>query len=143
MVNIDYKKYTKEEMIDIAKSKGFYFVETSNDDYFEIAKDDLADFIIQETERCGHNVEISVYTPYKEDEPVLTTYGWFLNKIKPKLREEIIDRLVELQTGEKEPNDVKVFDNEIFMQIIDSDVKNIQYDKFFKRYFEEEEELEV
>lgn len=143
MDNIDYKKYTKEEMIDIVKIKGFYFVETSNDDYFEIAKDDLADFIIQETERCGHNVEISVYTPYKEDEPVLTTYGWFLNKIKPKLREEIIDRLVELQTGEKEPNDVKVFDNEIFMQIIDSDVKNIQYDKFFKRYFEEEEELEV
>ena len=143
MKNKDYKKYTKEEMIDIVKSKGFYFIETSNDDYFEIAKDDLADFIIQETERCGHSVEISVYTPYKEDEPVLTTYGWFLNKIKPKLREEIIDRLVELQTGEKEPNDVKVFDNEIFMQIIDSDVKNIQYDKFFKRYFEEEEELEV
>ena len=143
MNNNTYKKYTKEEMIDIAKSKGFYFVETSNDDYFEIAKDDLADFIIQETERCGHNLEISVYTPYKEDEPVLTTYGWFLNKIKPKLREEIIDRLVELQTGEKEPNDVKVFDNEIFMQIIDSDIKNIQYDKFFKNYFEEEEELEV
>ena len=143
MRNKEYKKYTKEEMIDIAKSKGFYFVETSNDDYFEIAKDDLADFIIQETERCGHNVEISVYTPYKEDEPVLTTYGWFLDRIKPKLREEIIDRLVELQTGEKEPNDVKVFDNEIFMHIIDSDIKNIQYDKFFKHYFEEEEELEV
>lgn len=143
MRNKEYKKYTKEEMIDIAKIKGFYFVETSNDEYFEIAKDDLADFIIQETERCGHSVEISVYTPYKEDEPVLTTYGWFLDRIKPKLREEIIDRLVELQTGEKEPNDVKVFDNEIFMQIIDSDIKNIQYDKFFKHYFEEEEELEV
>lgn len=143
MKNREYKKYTKEEMIDIAKNKGFYFIETSNDDYFEITKDDLADFIIQEAERCGHSVEISVYTPYKEDEPVLTTYGWFLNKIKSKLREEIIDRLVELQTGQKEPNDVKVFDNEIFMQIIDSDVKNIQYDKFFKRYFEEEEELEV
>ena len=143
MKNIEYKKYTKEEMIDIAKNKGFYFIETSNDDYFEIAKDDLADFIIQETERCGHSVEISVYTPYNEDEPILTTYGWFLNKIKPKLREEIIDRLVELQTSEKEPNDVKVFDNEIFMQIIDSDIKNIQYDKFFKRYFQEEEEMEV
>ena len=67
MKNIEYKKYTKEEMIDIAKNKGFYFVETSNEDYFEIAKDDLVDFIILEAERCGHDVEISVYTPYREN----------------------------------------------------------------------------
>lgn len=143
MKNIEYKKYTKEEMIDIAKNKGFYFVETSNEDYFEIAKDDLVDFIILEAERCGHDVEISVYTPYREDEPVLTTFGWFLNRIKPKLREEIIDRLVELQMGQKEPREVKVFENDIFMQIIDSDIKDIKQEQFFKQYFEEEEELEV
>lgn len=138
-----YKKYTKEEMINIAKNKGFYFIETSNNDCFEIAKDDLADFIILETERCGHSVEIAVYTPYKEDEPVLTTYGWFLNRIKPKLREEIIDRLVKLQTEQEETKEVKVFDNEIFMQIIDSDIKNVKYKRFFKQYFEDEEEMEA
>lgn len=143
MDNKEYKKYTKEEMIDIAKNKGFYFIETSNEDYFEISKDDLADFIILEAERCGHSVDIAVYTPYREDEPVLTTYGSFLNKIKPKLREEIIDRLVRLQTNQEEPREVKVFDNEMFMQSIDSDIKNIQYEQFFKQYFEEEEELEV
>lgn len=143
MKDKEYKKYTKEEMIDIAKNKGFYFVETSNNDYFEIAKDDLADFIILETERCGHSVDIAVYTPYRQDETVLTTFGWFLNRIKPKLREEIIDRLVELQMGQEEPKEVKVFDNDVFMQIIDSDIKNIQYDQFFKQYFEEEQEMEV
>ena len=143
MKNIEYKKYTKEEMIDIAKNKGFYFVETSNDDYFEIAKDDLVDFIILETERCGHDVDVTVYTPYREDEVVLTTYGCFLNRIKPKLREEIIDRLVELQMGQEEPREVKVFDNDVFMQIIDSDIKDIKQEQFFKQYFEEEEELEV
>ena len=143
MENKYYNIYTKDEMIDIAKNKGFYFIETSNNDYFEIAKDDLADFIIQETERCGHSVEITVYTPYREDEPVLTTYGWFLNRIKPKLREEIIERLVKLQTWQEEPKEVKVFDNDVFMQIIDSDIKNIQYDQFFKQYFEEEQEMEV
>lgn len=143
MKNIEYKKYTKEEMIDIAKNKGFYFVETSRDDYFEIAKDDLADFIILEADRCGHDVEISVYTPYREDEVVLTTYGCFFNRIKPKLREEIIDRLVELQTGQEEPREIKVFDNDVFMQIIDNDIKDIKHEQFFKEYFEDEEELEV
>ena len=143
MNNIEYKKYTKEEMVDIAKNKGFYFVETSRDDYFEIAKDDLADFILLEADRCGHDVEITVYTPYREDEVVLTTYGCFLNRIKPKLREEIIDRLVELQMGQEEPREVKVFDNEMFMQIIDSDIKDIKQEQFFKQYFEDEEELEV
>lgn len=143
MDNIEYKKYTKEEMIDIAKHKGFYFAETSNNDYFEIAKDDLADFIILEAERCGHSVDIAVYTPYREDEPLLTTYGWFLNKIKPKLREEIFDRLTKLQTGQENPRQVKVFDNDVFMQIIESDIRNIKHEQFFKQYFEDEEEMEV
>ena len=143
MKNKNYKEYTKEEMIDIAKNKGFYFIETTNEDYFEIAKDDLVDFIILETERCGHDVDITVYTPYREDEPVLTTFGWFLNRIKPKLRGEIIERLIKLQTWQEEPREVKVFDNDVFMQIIDSDIKDISYDQFFKQYFENEEELEV
>lgn len=143
MNNKEYKKYTKEEMIDIAKNKGFYFIETSNEDYFEISKDDLADFIVLEAKRCEHNVDIAVYTPYKEEEAILTSYGWFINKIKPKLRNEIIDRLIILQTEQEEPRNVKVFDNDIFIKIIDSDIKNNQYEQFFKQYFEEEEELEV
>ena len=143
MRNKGYKKYTKDEMIDIAKNKGFYFIETSNGDCYEISKDDLVDFIIRETNRCGHSVNIEVYSPYKENEIVLTTYGWFLNTIKPKLREEIIDRLVKLQTYQEEPREVKVFDNNIFMQIIFNEIKNVNYDKFFKQYFEDEEELEA
>ena len=43
----------------------------------------------------------------------------------------------------EEPREVKVFDNNVFMQIIDSDIKDINYDQFFKQYFEDEEELEV
>lgn len=138
-----YKKYTKEEMIDIAKNKGFYFIETSKGDCFEISKDDLVDFIILETQRCGHSVNIEVYSPYRENEPILTTYGWFLNTIKPKLREEIIDRLVRLQRYEEKPKKVKVFDNNIFMQIIFNEIQDVNYDKFFKQYFEDEEELEA
>ena len=45
MENIEYKKYSKDEMIDIAKNKGFYFVETSNDDYFEILRDEFTRMI--------------------------------------------------------------------------------------------------
>lgn len=143
-----YKTYTREEMGEIGKNQGFYFIETSNEDYFIIAKNDLADFIMQEANRCNHNVDISVYVPnYSKSEPILTTYGCFLNKCNPKLREEIIDRLIKLQTFEEKPKEVKIFDNHEFFEMKVSEFgeeegKTIQYDKFFKQYYDEELEAE-
>lgn len=142
-----YKKYTKKEMTNIGKNKGFYFIETSNGETFEIASDDLVDFIILEVKRCKHHVDIAVFAPSR-DEPILTTYGWYLNKVNPKLREEIIDRLVKLQKGEEKPKPVKIFDNNIFWEMNieefgEEEGKTIQFDKFFKKYYEGEElELE-
>ena len=136
-----YKKYTREEMADIGKNKGFYFVETSNGDSYQIQKDDISDFIVLETIRCNQQVDMWVYTPNVDEKPILSTMGWFLDKIKPKLREEIIDRLVKLQTFEVKPRKVKIFDNEIFMEMKleefgEQEGKTIQFDKFFKRYYE-------
>lgn len=140
-----YKKYTRKEMKDIIENKGYYFILTSTGEDLQIAKDDLADFIMLESERCGHNVNIEVYAPGMIETPILTTYGCFLNRVNPKLREEIIDRLVKLQTYEEEPKDVKIFNTDVYMNMIDQGVEDgiSQYDKFFAKYYEEEEEAEL
>ena len=149
MKKINYKFYTREEMAEIGKNKGFLFIETSNGDDFIISKEDLVDFIVQEARRCGHSVDMEVYVPNADiDKPILTTYGWYLNKANPVLRSEIIDRLVKMQTNKAVPRDVKIFDNEIFSEMNleefgDEEGKTLQYDKFFKKYYEPEEELEL
>lgn len=146
-----YKLYTREDMSKIAKKEGFLFVETSNGDDYIIRKGDVADFIMLEAERCGHSVDMKMYVPNPDlEEPFVSTYGCFLNKINQKFREEIINRLVELQTTNAMPRKVKVFDNDIFRKMSleelgDEVGKTIQYDKFFKKYYEKQrfEEMEA
>ena len=149
-----YELYTREEMSEIAKKEGFLFVITSNNDKYEIRKSDVADFIVLEAERCYQDVDIEMYVPNPDiQEPFASTYGYFLNRINQKFREEIIKRLVELQTTDTKPNKVKVFDNDIFNEMSleelgEEEGKTLQYDKFYKKYYqqhkiEEAEELEA
>lgn len=138
MEKIEYKTYNKTQMIDIINKEGILFVETNLGDNYIIRLKDLADFIMLEAQRTGHVAEMSFYIP-GVDEPVITTYGWFLNRANPVLREEIIERLVLLQTTDKKPKKVKVFDVEIFnnmsakeMGIKNHKVKN--FDIFYQKY---------
>ncbi len=136
MDTIKYTKYTKNELLKILKEDGILFVETNLGDKYIIKKDDLADFIILEAQRTGHAVEISFFMPGING-VVMSTYGWFLNKANPVLREEIIDRLVLLQTTEKEPKKVKVFDINTFGKMldnneIDNDIKD--YNRLYLKY---------
>ena len=136
MDTIKYKKYTKNELLKILKEDGILFVETNLGDKYIIKKDDLADFIILEAQRTGHAVEMSFFMPGISG-VVMSTYGWFLNKANPVLREEIIDRLVLLQTTEKEPKKVKVFDINTFGKMldnneIDNDIKD--YNRLYLKY---------
>ncbi len=143
-----YKTYSKEEMLNIIKNEGFLFVETSNGDNYQIRKDDVADFIMLESYRCLNAVNISMYIPdNKIEQPLLTTYGCFLNKINQKFRAEIIDRLVDLQKNNKKIRKVKVFDNDVFIQLEREELLKYkadkQFDKFYKKYYEDEEELVI
>lgn len=149
-----YELYTREEMSEIANKEGFLFVETSNGDNYEIRKSDVADFIVLEAERCGHAVDIKMYVPnYEIEEPFVSTYGCFLNKINPTFREKIIERLIKLQTTNTKPRKVKVFDNGIFEKMTleelgEKEGKTLQYDKFYKKYYQQHkieniDELEV
>ncbi len=136
MDTIKYKKYTKNELLKILKEDGILFVRTNLGDKYIIRKNDLADFIILEAQRTGHVAEISFFMPGING-AVMTTYGWFLNKANPLLREEIIDRLVLLQTTDNKPKNVKVFDTDIFLNMLDSneidnDIQN--YDKLYRKY---------
>ena len=138
MEKIIYKKYTKKQMLNIIQNDAFLFVETNLGDNYIIKKQDLSDFIVLEALRTGHIAELKIYIP-GIDEPVLTTFGWFLNKANPILREEIIERLILLQTTNIKPQKVKIFDNEEFikfnkkqMGVENGKVKN--FDKFYKKY---------
>lgn len=138
MKNIKYKKYSKKEMLNIIKNKPILFVETSLKEGYVIRKQDLADFIILETQRTGHHIEMEVYMPGIA-KPVATTFGWFLNRINPILREEIIDRLVLLQTTNKKPKKVKIFNNDmlIFLRKMENEIQEGQvknFDKFYSKY---------
>ncbi len=138
MKEFNYKKYSKWKMLNIIKKMPILFVETSFNDAYVIRKKDVADFIILEAERTGHHIDMKFYMP-GIDEPVISTFGWFLDTINPLLREEIIHRLVLLQTRKKSPKKVKIFDNYKFnnmndleMGIENGQVKN--FDKFYKKY---------
>ncbi len=59
-----------------------------------------------------------MYVPnYEIEEPFVSTYGCFLNKINPTFREEIIERLIKLQkTTNTKPRKVKVFLTTVFLR---------------------------
>ena len=59
--------------------------------------------------------DLTVYD-FKTDEKLLTTFGRFLNKCKPEVREEIIERLVGLQREEIEVKDYKVINIEDLLE---------------------------
>lgn len=138
MENIKYKIYTKKQMLDIIQKEGFVFVDTNLDNHFIIKICDIPDFIMLESIRTSHVAELKVYIP-GVDEPVLTTFVCFLNRVNPLLREKIIDRLTLLQTTNKKPKKVKIFDNDMFINfsteekgIENGEVKN--FDKFYRKY---------
>ena len=116
MKNKNYKQYTKKEMIRIIQDNNTAYVETSYAKHYIINRKDIADFIILEAERNGHRIAIDIYLPNQE-KPVITTSGWYLNTCNPEIREEIIDRLVMLQTSTKRPNKVKIFNTNILNKL--------------------------
>ena len=82
------------------------------------------------------------------EKPFLSTVGCFLDKINNNYRKEIIEKLIKLQTGQIKPEKVKVFNNDIFSKMSleefgEKQGETIQFDKFFKKYYEQEEELEA
>ena len=62
-------------------------------------------------------------------EPDIVTIGEFLDKIKPDLRERMIDRLVALQTNESEIRKYKIIDEDVYNKV----EKKIEQEKMNKQ----------
>ena len=76
------------------KSSNYLLVDDGLDEYV-IKESDLVDYIV------NRNEDINVYRP--DGSFMLSTIGFFLNKISYTDRQNIIDRLIRLQLGEEEP----------------------------------------
>lgn len=72
-----------------------------------IKKEDIPDYIVYINRECGLT-DLKMFD--SDGSQILNTLGEFLDKCNPIIREEIIDRLVNLQTGEEEPKEVKTID---------------------------------
>lgn len=84
-----------KEMEKFVKSNKYLLVDDGMDE-FVIREKDLVDYIY------NRNENINVYKP--NGEFLLSTIGFFLNRISYKDRQKIIERLVRLQLDEEESN---------------------------------------
>ncbi len=117
MAEHEIKFYSEEEIKEIINSKEeLYFIDDGIDEAI-IRLEDIPDAIVD----INRNIGITDLSFYKVGnliyEPELTTMGEYLNKINPSLREQIIDRLVLLQTGECEIKDYKMIDEDLYQEI--------------------------
>lgn len=111
------KFYTEDEIRDLINNKAELFYVDDGVDEAIIRFEDIPDFIVD----YNRNLEIRDLKFFKVGkdvyEPDITTIGEFLNRIKPDLRERMIDRLVALQTNEAEIRDYKIIDEDVYSEI--------------------------
>ena len=104
----ELKFYSESEIEKILDNKTPLYYADDGIDEVIIKEEDIPDFIIKVNEIEDYNANLKFYKVNSFNlDPVLTTIGCFLDRAEPELRTKIIDRLVALQTGEKEPKDFK------------------------------------
>ena len=113
------KMYNEEEVKEILQSdERLVYVDNGSEEVV-IKYEDLADIIVDINDKFG-STDLKVYD-YKEpdmDNPLLTTFGPYLNKCDPNVRKDIIDRLIDLQTGNVDIKDYKVIDEDMLDDVL-------------------------
>jgi len=107
-----------------------------------IKKSDIPDYIVGYANACGHSVVLKIIDQDRGDyyNPTITTIGWFLDKCHPKTREEIIDRLVLLQTTDEKPKKIPVIDEDLLNKVMNE--LGIDWEQAFKENINENIEYE-
>lgn len=112
------KPYNEEEIKELLNSNvKLVYVDTGVEEI--VARyEDLPDVIVDINDILGIT-DLSVYE-YGANSmtPILTTFGPFLNKCDPNVRNDIIDRLTSLQLGEDKVKDYKVIDEDILNDVL-------------------------
>lgn len=113
------KMYNEEEIKELLENEErLVYVDTGSEEII-IKYDDLADVIVDINDKIG-STDLKVYD-YKNpdmDNPLLTTFGPYLNRCDPKVREDIIDRLFNLQTGNEDIKNYKVIDEDMLDDVL-------------------------
>lgn len=91
-------------------------------DEFVVKYNDLPDFIVDMSRSMNNRCMLKVYKyPAESMTPILTTIGEFLDRCDPRVRRDIIDRLIAVQTTE----DTKSYRiiNEYDLDVVKDDIK--------------------
>lgn len=108
--NKDINFYAKEEigkLINEREIERLVFVDDGIDEVIARFKD-LPDIIVDLNRKFGSK-DLKIYNFIEpEDEPIITTFGMYLNKISSQDRQEIIERLNKLQQFEEDIKDYKL-----------------------------------
>lgn len=115
---LDY--YNEKETRRIIRwNKNLYIADNGSEEVI-IRLKDIPDFIMDVNLRIESTDFKFFRVNNTEYEPEITTKGIFLDRIKPKLRQRIINRLVKLQLGEIQPRKYKVIDVDMYDDIVDA-----------------------
>ena len=129
----NFKFYEIDEIIKLLQSKERLVYVDDGIEEAVIRYKDLPDFIVDYNEKCGlKEIKVYDYENPNMDKPLLDTFGVFLNKCEPKVREDIIYRLVMLQRGEIEVKDYKIIDEDT----LDVANEKIEQEKMKKKHKE-------
>lgn len=115
------KQYNEKDIAELLKNNvHLVYVDTGSEEV--VARyEDLPDIIVDINDKLGYVVDLKVYDYQNpSSNPILTTFGPFLNKCDPKVREDIIDRLVKLQQEEESVKDYKVIDEDMLEDVRNS-----------------------
>ena len=119
MIDVDdLEFYTEEEIREMIKKKERYVYVDNGLRNLVIRKQDIPDFIVYINREIGWT-DLEIFDPDKGNLVVINTYGEFLDKCELDIREEIIDRLIKLQTCEEEYSHIKVADEFLWRDILD------------------------
>lgn len=103
-------QYNENEIKQLLKSnERLVYVDTGTEE-FVARYEDLPDIIVDIDNKLGHSVNLKIYDfDYPDmDNPLLTTNGCFLDRCQLDVRNDIIDRLIDLQIGDEKLKDYKV-----------------------------------
>lgn len=113
----EFKFYNEKEIRKLIKSKAELFYADDGMTEVILRFEDIPDFIVDYNRNFGIT-DLKFYKLGKDVyEPDITTTGIFLNRIKPDLRERMIDRLVRLQRFEEKTKKIKLVDEDMHEEI--------------------------
>jgi len=113
MIDEEKIKYYKEKEVRdmLLKKEKLVYVDDGMTEVM-IKKEDIPDYIVMINMECGLT-DLKIIDTSQSWYPLIQTMGIFLDTCEPKTRENIIERLIKLQTSELDYKKVKSIEPEM------------------------------